>query len=131
MRGVHLCGAASPHLLAGLAQRSQFLRSCLQGLPGAEQCEGYKFVEQRGGWEAEAQRLEKQQAKHSKSGAKASFREQLMVLMAACGRLCFCLLFLVQGRRKQLKGGREEVSRLSLRHTFAWGFLCRPPGACL
>ena len=44
----------------------------LQGLPGAEACEGYQFVEERGGWESEAQRLTKEAARHTKAGAKVS-----------------------------------------------------------
>ena len=34
--------------------------AALEGLPGAEACSGYKLVEERGPWEAEAKRLEKE-----------------------------------------------------------------------
>lgn len=34
--------------------------AALEGLPGTEACSGYRFMEERGPWEAEARRLEKE-----------------------------------------------------------------------
>jgi hypothetical protein len=40
--------------------------AALEGLAGADACAGYKFVEERGPWDAEAKRLEKEALSRSK-----------------------------------------------------------------
>lgn len=68
--------AAAPLAGAWGTERSGFaevpVMAALEGLPGADACAEYVFVEERGPWEAEAKRLDKEVLAHSKHKQRVS-----------------------------------------------------------